>query len=297
MADYTIIINDNGTPLNFADDIVTVTDNVVGRDGSDRLTHIERLQFADQSFVLVPGLNEEPVGLLTILDAATNTPDNTPTEGQLLRVSIAGVTDADNVSPTNPTGAVTGSVSYVWQVEFRPGSGVFEDIINLPAGDLAFQSANGTIFRVTPDLAGLSLRVKAVYADAHGVPETVFSAATAPVIDVPDAPPAPPATPGPEITEGGPGVHLIRSDLDFILDQIKIAEAHAAGEDLLSLVPNVRAAAGLRTVDGSFNNLVQFGGVDQTEFGAADNVFPRLLDPVFRDAEAGTVVRSRPAAS
>ena len=38
LADYTIVIDDNGTPLNAADDIVTVTDNVVGRDGIDRLT-------------------------------------------------------------------------------------------------------------------------------------------------------------------------------------------------------------------------------------------------------------------
>ena len=62
LADYTIIINDGGTPLNFSDDIVTVTDNVVGRDGLDRLTHIERLQFADQTFVLAPGLNNDPAG-------------------------------------------------------------------------------------------------------------------------------------------------------------------------------------------------------------------------------------------
>ena len=41
-------------------------------DGTDRLTHIERLQFADQSVVLVPGLNNEPVGLLTVSDT---TPD------------------------------------------------------------------------------------------------------------------------------------------------------------------------------------------------------------------------------
>ena len=50
-------------------------------------------------------------------------------------------------------------------------------------------------------------------------------------------------------------------------------------------MPNVRAAVGLRTVDGSFNNLVDFGGINQTEFGAADNVFPRLTDPVFNSAE------------
>ncbi len=41
---------------------------------------------------------------------------------------------------------------------------------------------------------------------------------------------------------------------------------------------------GLRTVDGTLNNLV----TGQGEFGAADNLFPRLTDPVFRDAELGT---------
>src|SRR5262249_4477374 len=244
---------------------------------------------ADQAVVLVPGLNSEPVGALAVLDAATNTPDNTPTEGQLLRVSIAGVTDANNVSPTSPTGAITSSVSYVWQVERNPGTGVFEDIINLPAGDLAFQSANGTTFRVTPDLAGLVLRVKRIYQDAHGVLEQVFSAATAPVIDVPNAPPAPPAPAGPALTSSGPGLHLIRTDLDFIFNQIRIAERHADGEELLSLLPNVRGAFGLRTVDGSFNNLINFGNVNQSEFGASENVFPRLLDPVFRPAEKVTV--------
>ena len=91
----------------------------------------------------------------------------------MLTVSIAGVTDADNASASNLTGAITGTVSYVWQFEPSPGSGVFEDIIAAPVGDLAFQSANGTSFRVTPDLAGLALRVKAIYVDAHGVAETV----------------------------------------------------------------------------------------------------------------------------
>ena len=184
-----------------------MTDGVVDRDGSDRLTHIERLQFADQSIVLVPGLNSDPLGQLTILDAATNTPDDTPTEGQLLRVSIADVTDGDNVSPTNPTGAITSGFSYVWQVERNPGTGVFEDIVDL-AGDLAFQSANGTVFRVTPDLAGLSLRVKAIYQDANGVLEQVFSAPTAPVIDTPDVPAAPVDPAAQEVTAASEGVHL-----------------------------------------------------------------------------------------
>ena len=49
-ADYTITIDANGTLGDPRDDIVTVTDNDVsaGSDGTDRLTNIERLQFADQ---------------------------------------------------------------------------------------------------------------------------------------------------------------------------------------------------------------------------------------------------------
>src|SRR5215468_6132659 len=79
-------------------------------------------------------------------------------------------------------------------------------------------------------------------------------------------------------------VTFIRSDLEFILAQIQIAERNAAGESLLDILPNVEVPWGLRTVDGSDNNLV----VGQNEFGAADNVFPRLTDPVYRPAEAGT---------
>src|SRR6476619_5450853 len=76
-------------------------------------------------------------------------------------------------------------------------------------------------------------------------------------------------------------VTFIRSDLDFILQQILIAEQDAAGAELRDLLANVQVPFGLRTVDGSLNNLV----VDQGQFGAADGTFPRLTTPVFRDAE------------
>src|SRR5215475_2172431 len=49
--------------------------------------------------------------------------------------------------------------------------------------------------------------------------------------------------------------------------------------------PNVRVPFGLRTVDGSFNNLINVDVPNQTHFGAADTVFPRLTDPIFRPAE------------
>ena len=87
-------------------------------------------------------------------------------------------------------------------------------------------------------------------------------------------------------------VEFIKSDLEFILQQIMIAEQHADGADLLSLLPNSLVPFGLRTVDGSFNNLVE----GQSEFGSADDLFPRLTDPFFQTASARDVLSSRPAA-
>src|SRR5215510_4045550 len=75
-------------------------------------------------------------------------------------------------------------------------------------------------------------------------------------------------------------ITLIRSDLEFILQQIIIAEKHAAGADLLSLLPNSLVPFGLRTVDGSFNHLLP----GQENLGAADQLFPQLTDQTFRDA-------------
>ncbi|MBD2837697.1 heme peroxidase [Pseudomonas sp. JM0905a] len=262
-ADYTVVTNADGS--------VTVTDSVAGRDGIDRLTNVERIQFSDGRQVLVAGLNAEPTGLLTI----TDTNGGALQVGDFLTVSAAGVNDGDN-----PGGGIT-DVNYVWQVERVPGSGVFEDIIAAPAGDLAFQSANGIRFRITPDLAGLSLRVKGVYQDAGGVTEQVFSAPSAAVAAFTPPPPTPVVDVGPGVAQSGPGIQLVRGDLNFILDQIRIAEAHASGVDLLSLLPNVRASMGLRTVTGEFNNLLNFSGIDQSQFGAADNTFPRLLPPEF----------------
>jgi Animal haem peroxidase/FlgD Ig-like domain/RTX calcium-binding nonapeptide repeat (4 copies) len=79
-------------------------------------------------------------------------------------------------------------------------------------------------------------------------------------------------------------VTLIKSDLDFIMKQIQIAEAHANGGALLgdgaNQVGNPLLPYGLRTVDGSYNNL-QPG---QQGLGAADRAFPRLLQANFIDA-------------
>ena len=84
------------------------------------------------------------------------------------------------------------------------------------------------------------------------------------------------------------GFVLDRGDIRFIFRQIQIAEAHAAGGQLLGTgpnqVPELRVPLGLRTVDGSFNHLEP----GKTGFGASDRLFPRLARPVFRPAEQGT---------
>ncbi|WP_114944093.1 peroxidase family protein [Microvirga calopogonii] len=85
-------------------------------------------------------------------------------------------------------------------------------------------------------------------------------------------------------------VNLVKHDLEYILKQIKIAERHAAGEDLSALVaeaggfdPNAATTPtqahllpyGLRTVDGTYNNLVE----GRETLGAADQPFPEMSNP------------------
>ncbi|MGG5808600.1 peroxidase family protein [Falsiroseomonas sp. CW058] len=76
-------------------------------------------------------------------------------------------------------------------------------------------------------------------------------------------------------------VTLVRNDIQFILNQIKIAEQHAAGTPITDLIPDPELPWGLRTVDGSYNNIVP----GREQFGAADQPFPQLLESNFRIAE------------
>lgn len=80
-------------------------------------------------------------------------------------------------------------------------------------------------------------------------------------------------------------MQLVRHDLEFILEQIRISDAHTAGQDLLSLVGEIRLPYGLRTVSGIFNNLTP----GQENFGASDRPMPTRLSQNFRDAESTTM--------
>ncbi|WP_343894452.1 peroxidase family protein, partial [Craurococcus roseus] len=93
-------------------------------------------------------------------------------------------------------------------------------------------------------------------------------------------------------------VELVRNDLEFILRQIKIAEAHSGGTPLTAIrvdaqgnvvtdsgapstpaIPANLSPYGLRTIDGSYNNLVE----GREQWGAADNPFPRITQPDYRN--------------
>ncbi|MFL5302697.1 MAG: peroxidase family protein, partial [Anaeromyxobacteraceae bacterium] len=93
----------------------------------------------------------------------------------------------------------------------------------------------------------------------------------------------------------GNGFSIDAGDVRFIFHQIEVGQFHAGGGALLGPgpnqvnlngVPDPQLPVGLRTVDGTFNNLVPIP--DQHRFGSADRLFPRLTTPTFGPAVAGT---------
>ena len=59
------------------------------------------------------------------------------------------------------------------------------------------------------------------------------------------------------IVKSLPAMKLVKHDLEFILQQILLSEAHTNGADPLALLDgNPLQPYGLRTVGGTYNNLV-----------------------------------------
>ncbi|WP_458115220.1 peroxidase family protein [Arthrobacter sp. D2-10] len=97
----------------------------------------------------------------------------------------------------------------------------------------------------------------------------------------------------------GQGFKVTTSDLAFILRQIKIAEAHVRNTTsetgpcgaLLGTapdqVPGPLVSYGLRTVDGSCNNLQE----GRDDFAGSNRLFPRLTTPEYLDADDGAIIR------
>ncbi|MGH6806066.1 MAG: peroxidase family protein, partial [Ensifer adhaerens] len=141
-------------------------------DGVDRVSNIERLQFADETVELVPGLNALPVGQPVI--------DGLAQVGQVLTLrlnadgSLFGVTDADNVSGTNPSGAIFSPFIVEWQIETDPGVFV----------DTGFRGVSFTPSTEGGFAVGEDVRVRAIvrYTDGDGIPSSVPSVPTDPLV-------------------------------------------------------------------------------------------------------------------
>ena len=79
-------------------------------------------------------------------------------------------------------------------------------------------------------------------------------------------------------------LYQIRSGLHSRADQDR-GSAHAGGQQPLfggadASIPANNISWGLRTVDGTYNNLIP----GRTDWGSADQPFPGLLDPEYRPA-------------
>ena len=143
-------------------------------DGTDRIRHIERLQFTDVTFaidsdgnLLDPRVNDPnydavPIGAPTLTETAAGVavdPATIVTVGNILTANVAGMTDADGI---------VSAVSLQWQVL---------DILR--AVWIPIVGATGVTFTPTTFQDGKSLRVQATYIDGKGYKETVNSIGTA----------------------------------------------------------------------------------------------------------------------
>ena len=130
-----------------------------GIDGTDTVTNIERLQFADQTVNVGAFFDTPASGVVTISST-------TPTEGVALTADASGIIDPDGFNPA--------SVALTWQAETTPGS--FVDV------------GTGSTFTPTNAEVGFALRVVASFTDNFGVFESVISDPTGPVANVNDPP-------------------------------------------------------------------------------------------------------------
>ncbi len=89
-----------------------------------------------------------------------------------LTASIAGVTDADNVSSG---GAITNPVDWAWESELEPGSNLFSPIVRVDLANDEF-AVRGESLELTAAESGLQIRVVGTFQDEALVFEAVTSA-------------------------------------------------------------------------------------------------------------------------
>ena len=161
---YELARNADGSiTISHVDPTAGVVDPVTGRnleaEGTDRLTNIEQIRFANGTFTidqLLPPPNSPATGLPIISDT-------TPTEGQTLTVDTTSIADADGL----------GTLSYRWQSSADNGA-TWSDIGG--ATGASFTPSDG-VFGFGGQVGDI-LRVQVSFSDARGNPEVLISQQT-----------------------------------------------------------------------------------------------------------------------
>jgi Ca2+-binding RTX toxin-like protein len=118
-------------------------------DGTDTIGRIEKLQFADQTYIL----NNAPNGAIKI--------NGLLAQNKVLSATIGTLADADGL----------GTMTYQWR-----------------ANGVDIKNATGSTFTLTQAEVGKAMTLSASYTDGQGNQESSVSAASAPVSNVNDAP-------------------------------------------------------------------------------------------------------------
>jgi Ca2+-binding RTX toxin-like protein len=146
-------------------------------DGNDLIRNFEILAFADKNMILDPlvrGAEHASTGLLSI----TLNPDTLPTGANVGDTFVAGIGTVHDQDVPGGIPSIAG-MTLAWEFEATPGQEDWEAVTDPVTGDPVF----GPRFTPTPlfELDGLRLRVVGRFNDGLGVPEVVFSLATAPL--------------------------------------------------------------------------------------------------------------------
>jgi len=154
-ASYSGASGDYDISYDAASGAYTITALAAGSlEGTDTLTNIEKLHFADGLFALAPGG-------ITPVPTGGGTTVNTPGAISLAGVAAEGQTLTATVSDVD---GIAGPVSYTWQVSTDGGA--------------SWSPLAGTTdsFLVTGDQAGADIRVLGSYTDGLGAAEALTSA-------------------------------------------------------------------------------------------------------------------------
>jgi Ca2+-binding RTX toxin-like protein len=167
--EYTITDNLDGTHT-----IAHIADVApIDHDGTDTVSNIELLHFADQTVILDPNfVNSAPTGAPVITFDTDNGIIGQFNIGDVLRASVGTLNDGDGFNPA--------SVTFAWQKEIEPG--VWVAIENVDLG----LPVTGPVMTIDPtmEVDGLAIRVTASFVDGHGIREVVASAPTTPVLPI-----------------------------------------------------------------------------------------------------------------